>query len=113
MLNKIISECFTIKNHEYTFVCFMVSSLYLFHRISVECKVLYVAIKKLRCLKKLTKRLSKVQWLLAKSPFYTYVHCKFRNARFECNDIVIFRYSHYPLDPNAKSSDAKGNKFSI
>ena len=41
------------------------------YRISVECKVLYVAIKKLRCLKKLTKRLSKVQWLLAKSPFYT------------------------------------------
>ena len=23
------------------------------------------------------------------------VHCKYLNARFECNDIVIFIYSHY------------------
>ena len=29
------------------------------------------------------------------------------NVRFECNDIVISVYSHYPLDPNAKSSDTK------
>ena len=34
-------------------------------------------------------------------------HCKYLNARFECNDIVIFICSHYPLDPNAKSSDTK------
>ena len=41
------------------------------------------------------------------------VHCKYLNAWFECNDIVISIYSHYPLDPNAKSSDTKGNTFSI
>jgi hypothetical protein len=35
------------------------------------------------------------------------IHCKFLNARFERNDIVIFIYRHYPLDPNAKSSDTK------
>ena len=40
-------------------------------------------------------------------------HCKYLNARFECNDIVIFIYCHYPLDPNAKSSDTKGKTFSI
>ena len=34
-------------------------------------------------------------------------HCKYLNARSECNDIVISVYSHYPLDPNAKSSDTK------
>ena len=34
-----------------------------------------------------------------------YIHCKFLNARFECNDIVIFIYSHYPLDLNGKSFD--------
>ena len=39
--------------------------------------------------------------------------CKFLNARFECNDIVIFIYSHYPLDPNAKSSDTKYFTLSI
>ena len=42
-----------------------------------------------------------------------YIHCKYLNARSECNDIVISVYSHYPLDPNAKSSDTKGNTFSI
>ena len=36
------------------------------------------------------------------------VHCKYLNARFACNDIVIFIYSHYPLDLSAKSSDTKG-----
>ena len=36
-----------------------------------------------------------------------YIHCKYLNARSECNDIVISVYSHYPLDPNAKSSDTK------
>ena len=41
------------------------------------------------------------------------LHCKYLNARFECNDIVIFIYSHYPLDPNAKIFDTKGNTFSI
>ena len=41
------------------------------------------------------------------------IHFKYLNARFECNDIVIFIYSHYPLDPNAKSSDTKGKTFSI
>ena len=41
------------------------------------------------------------------------MHCKYLNARFEFNDIVIFMYSHYPLDPNAKSSDTKGKPFSI
>ena len=34
-----------------------------------------------------------------------FLHCKYLNARSECNDIVISVYSHYPLDPNAKSSD--------
>ena len=34
-------------------------------------------------------------------------HCKYLNARFECNDIVISVYSHYPFDQNAKSSDTK------
>jgi hypothetical protein len=32
-------------------------------------------------------------------------HCKYLNAWFECNDIVISVYSHYHLDPNAKSSE--------
>ena len=35
------------------------------------------------------------------------------NARFECNDIVIFIYSLYPLDPNGKIFDTKGNTFSF
>ena len=42
-----------------------------------------------------------------------YLHCKYLNARFGCNDIVISVYSHYPLDPNAKSSDTNGKAFSI
>ena len=33
------------------------------------------------------------------------MHREILNARLECNDIVIFIYGHYPLDPNAKSSD--------
>ena len=41
------------------------------------------------------------------------VHCKYLNARSECNDIVISVYSHYPLDPNAKSSDTKCGTLSI
>ena len=41
------------------------------------------------------------------------IHCKYLNARFECNDIVIFIYSHYPLDPNAKLSDTKCFTLSI
>ena len=41
------------------------------------------------------------------------IHCKYLNAWFECNDIIISVYSNYPLDPNAKSSDTKGNTFSI
>ena len=45
--------------------------------------------------------------------FVICIHCKFLNARFECNDIVIFKYSHYPLDPNAKSSDTKVKTFNI
>ena len=45
--------------------------------------------------------------------FLRYVHCKYLNAWFECNDIVIFIYSHYPLDPKAKSSDTKSKTFSI
>ena len=45
--------------------------------------------------------------------FHQMLHCKYLNARSECNDIVISVYSHYPLDPNAKSSDTKGNTFSI
>ena len=43
----------------------------------------------------------------------TYVdncHCKYLNARSECNDII---YSHYPLDLNAKSSDTKCVTLSI
>ena len=35
------------------------------------------------------------------------------NARFECNDIVIFIYSHYLLDPIAKLSDTKCFNLSI
>ena len=35
------------------------------------------------------------------------------NARFECNDIVIIIYSHYPLDPIAKSSETKCVTLSI
>ena len=38
---------------------------------------------------------------------FCWEHCKYLNARFECNDIVSFIYSHYPLDPNAKLSDTK------
>ena len=41
------------------------------------------------------------------------LHCKWMNARIECNDIVIFIYSHYPLDPNAKLSDTKCFTLSI
>ena len=33
--------------------------------------------------------------------------CKYLNARYECNDIIIFIYSHYPLDPNSKLFDNK------
>ena len=36
------------------------------------------------------------------------MHCKYLNARFECNDIVISVYSHYPFDQNAKTFDTKG-----
>ena len=39
-------------------------------------------------------------------------HCKYLNARFECNDIVIFIYSHYLLDLNAKSSDTHSDIYS-
>ena len=41
------------------------------------------------------------------------LHCKYLNARSECNDIVISVYSHYPLNPNAKSSDTKCGTLSI
>ena len=41
------------------------------------------------------------------------LHCKYLNARFECNDIVISVYSHYPFDQNAKTFDTKGKTFSI
>ena len=34
-----------------------------------------------------------------------WLHCKYLNARSECNDTVISVYSHYPLDLNAKSSE--------
>ena len=34
---------------------------------------------------------------------HSLIHCKFLNARFECNEIVIFIYSHYHLDPNANT----------
>ena len=44
---------------------------------------------------------------------YDRLHCKYLNARSECNDIVISIYSHYPLDPNAKSSDTKCVPLSI
>ena len=40
-------------------------------------------------------------------------HCKFWNARFEFNSIVIFIYRHYPLDQNAKAFDTKGKTFDI
>ena len=32
------------------------------------------------------------------------IHCKYLIARSECNDIVIFIYSHYPFNPNVKLS---------
>ena len=54
-----------------------------------------------------------VEIYLPRLEIYIDVHCKYLNARSECNDIVISVYSHYPLDPNAKSSDTKGNTFSI
>ena len=41
------------------------------------------------------------------------MHCKYLNARFECNDIVISVYSHYPFHQNAKSSDTKCFTLSI
>ena len=41
------------------------------------------------------------------------IHCKFLNARFECNDIVIFIYVHYPLDQNAIAFDTKGKTCNI
>ena len=44
---------------------------------------------------------------------WLWLHCKYLNALCECNDIVISVYSHYPLDSNAKSSETKGNTFSI
>ena len=44
---------------------------------------------------------------------YRKLHCKYLNARSECNDIVISVYSHYSLDPNAKSSDTKCVTLSI
>ena len=37
----------------------------------------------------------------------TYIYCKCLNARFECYNIVIFIYSHYPRDLNAKLADTK------
>ena len=39
--------------------------------------------------------------------------CKYLNARFECNDIVISVYSYYPFNQNAKSSDSKCSNLSI
>ena len=35
------------------------------------------------------------------------------NGWFECNDIVVSVYSHYPINPNAKSCDTKDITFSI
>ena len=35
------------------------------------------------------------------------LNCEYLNARFECNDIVILIYSHYPLNQDAKLSDTK------
>ena len=40
-------------------------------------------------------------------------HCKYLNPRSECNDIVISIYSHYLLDPNAKSFDTNCIAISI
>ena len=42
-----------------------------------------------------------------------YIHCKYLNARSECNDIVISVNSHYPLDSNAKSFVTKGVTLSF
>ena len=53
----------------------------------------------------------KILW--EKNLFTLSIHCKFLNARFECNDIVILIYSHYSLDPNVKSSDTKCVTLSI
>ena len=55
-------------------------------------------------------------WILICILFYTqylrntdiiYLLCKYLNAKFECNGIVISVYSHYPYNQNAKSSDTK------
>jgi hypothetical protein len=37
------------------------------------------------------------------------LHCKYLNARSECNDIKISVYSYYPLDPNARVMTVYGN----
>ena len=42
-----------------------------------------------------------------------YLHCKYLNKRFEFNGIVIFIYSHYSLNPNAKLSDTECFTLSI
>ena len=41
------------------------------------------------------------------------MHCYYLNARFDCNDIVISIYSHYPFNQNEKSSDTKCLTLSI
>ena len=41
------------------------------------------------------------------------VHCKYLNARFEFNAIVISVYSHYLFNQSAKTFDTKGKAFSI
>ena len=45
--------------------------------------------------------------------FQASFHCKYLNARSACNHTVISVYSHYPFDPNAKSSDTKCVTLSI
>ena len=46
-------------------------------------------------------------------PFLTVLYCKCLNARFECNVIIFFVYSHYPFNQNAKSSDTKCFSLSV
>ena len=47
----------------------------------------------------LTNCKTSFRWL---SGHWVTMYCKFLNASFECNDIVIFIYSHYPFVQNTK-----------
>ena len=52
-------------------------------------------------------------WQAQRLSLKEYTDCRHLNARFEGNDILIFIYSHYPFDQNAKSSDTEYFTLSI